>query len=169
VDINKFSPLSKVDCRKILGWDVENKYFLYPVISSINTIKRPSFIEKLRNELPPSHKIITAQGLDHNELSLYYSAADCVLLPSMYEGWPNVIKEALLCNTPFFATDVSDLREIAESTKSCKVLPLDTSVWLQSMEQFTSINENLRSKVLHMNLQALCGELLEYYSQLIDS
>jgi glycosyltransferase involved in cell wall biosynthesis len=39
------------------------------------------------------------------------NAADCLLLTSMAEGSPVVVKEALMCNLPVVATDVADVRE----------------------------------------------------------
>ncbi|MFM6854196.1 MAG: glycosyltransferase, partial [Sphingopyxis sp.] len=40
-------------------------------------------------------------------------AADCVALSSTHEGWPNIIKEALLLGKSFVATPVSDLHHHA--------------------------------------------------------
>ena len=39
------------------------------------------------------------------------NAADCLLLTSMAEGSPVVVKEALMCNLPVVATDVADVGE----------------------------------------------------------
>ena len=49
------------------------------------------------------------------------SECDLILITSVYEGWPNCIKEALACNVPFIATDVSDLSEIAKRHSNCRI------------------------------------------------
>lgn len=42
----------------------------------------------------------------------WYRAADALVLPSLREGWPNVVLEALACGTPVIATSVWGTPEI---------------------------------------------------------
>ncbi len=42
----------------------------------------------------------------------WYRAADLLVLPSLREGWPNVVLEALACGTPVVATEVWGTPEI---------------------------------------------------------
>jgi len=50
--------------------------------------------------------------MPQDRLRLVYSAADALMLPSMREGWPNVLLEALACGTPVVAADVGGVGEI---------------------------------------------------------
>jgi len=45
-------------------------------------------------------------------LPRWYRAADALVLPSLREGWPNVVLEALACGTPVLATAVWGTPEI---------------------------------------------------------
>ncbi|HZJ70334.1 MAG TPA: glycosyltransferase, partial [Planctomycetota bacterium] len=45
-------------------------------------------------------------------LPRWYRAADALVLPSLREGWPNVVLEALACGTPVLATKVWGTPEI---------------------------------------------------------
>ncbi len=53
------------------------------------------------------------------------NAADVMLLTSMSEGSPNVIKEALACNCPIVTTDVGDVHERLDGVEGCYVIPAD--------------------------------------------
>jgi glycosyltransferase involved in cell wall biosynthesis len=48
------------------------------------------------------------------ELPPWYRAADALVLPSLREGWPNVVLEALACGTPVLATRIWGTPEILQ-------------------------------------------------------
>lgn len=59
------------------------------------------------------------------DLPLWYQAADATVLSSHSEGLPNVLRESLACGTPFVATNVGSVSEIADPTHSVVVPPGD--------------------------------------------
>lgn len=56
------------------------------------------------------------------EVCTYMNAADCLLLTSVSEGSPNVIKEAMSCNCPIVTTNVGDVTERLENLDGCYVV-----------------------------------------------
>lgn len=52
-------------------------------------------------------------SVPHEQLPHWYRAADVTVLTSHSEGIPNVLLESIACGTPFVATDVGGVREIA--------------------------------------------------------
>lgn len=58
-----------------------------------------------------------------DEVCMYMNAADCLLLTSVSEGSPNVIKEAMACNCPIVTTDVGDVNERLHDLDGCYVAP----------------------------------------------
>lgn len=62
----------------------------------------------------------------HDEVVKYMCAADVLLLTSVSEGSPNVIKEAMACNCPIVSTDVGDVRWVTEGVEGTYVADQDS-------------------------------------------
>ncbi|MDB2410052.1 glycosyltransferase [Pseudomonadales bacterium] len=54
-----------------------------------------------------------------------YSAVDIVVLPSLWEGFPNVVVEAMACESLVVASDVSDVPAIISDGKDGYIFPSD--------------------------------------------
>lgn len=73
--------------------------------------------EEIDINLAESYKnYVIEHGLDHivkflgkrNDMNVVYAASDAILLPSLWEGFPNVILESLLLSTPVIASEIAD-------------------------------------------------------------
>jgi teichuronic acid biosynthesis glycosyltransferase TuaC len=60
-----------------------------------------------------SHSVHCIGPLPPAQVADWYRAADATVLSSWSEGLPNVLRESLACGTPFVATDVGSIGEIA--------------------------------------------------------
>lgn len=47
--------------------------------------------------------------VSHDDVVKYLNSVDVLVVPSLMEGSPNVVKEAMACNCPVVATDVGDV------------------------------------------------------------
>ena len=88
----------------------------------------------------------------------------------MAEGWPNAIKEALACNVPFVATDVSDLALIAHQDPDCWVVPpepqalADALVCVLQRPRPTDLRRHLKS----MTMEEYARRTIAAYSMALD-
>lgn len=70
-----------------------------------------------------SGRVFFPGACSHQELGDWYRAADWTVLPSRSEGIPNVLRESLACGTPFVASHVGGIPEIARHGPNSLVPP----------------------------------------------
>ena len=133
IDLNKFYPRNKKQCQANLNWD--SKYFniLFPSTSGnrkVNLRKQLWLAEEAceilkKNDIP--FKLHKLEGIPHNEVPERINASDCVLLTSKSEGSPNIIKEAMACNTPVVSVDVGDVNERLNSIDNSFICEMNSN------------------------------------------
>jgi len=62
-------------------------------------------------------------SLGHADICYWYNAADVFCLPSLWEGCPNVVIEALACGTPVVATQVGGIPDLVPSNDYGVLVP----------------------------------------------
>jgi glycosyltransferase involved in cell wall biosynthesis len=73
-------------------------------------------------------------NMPQTELRYAYAAADVLGLPSLREGWPNVLLEAIACGTPVIAADVGGVPEIIRGDAPGTVVARRTaSAWASAL------------------------------------
>jgi len=74
-----------------------------------------SRLRALAASLDVSDRVKFLGVLPQRDLCSLYSAADCLVLASAREGWPNVLLEAMACGTAVMASAVGGVAEIVSS------------------------------------------------------
>lgn len=109
--VSAFDSLSK-ECPNVRLWLVG------PYEDSLDTISSKS--EKIIDDNPFIEAVGSKSG---EELLAYYAAADCFVLPSYREGFPNVVLEAGAMGLPSIVTDINGSREIIRQGENGFVIP----------------------------------------------
>ena len=172
VDLNRFQPLEKVGSRQKLGWH-SNKYHVLIPASSGHIRKRlwlgQGAVEKL-NAKGIAVELHQLHGVAHTDVPVWINASDAVILTSIHEGSPNVVKEALACNRPVVSVDVGDVSERIEGIDGCYLVspnPEDLAEKLQLALECTSPVEG-RIKINELSLERVTQRLYEVYSTLLN-
>ena len=120
-----FKPLSKVECRRELGWDMNKHYILYMDSNAGTRIqKRHDRYQEVLIILRKDYDNIESIELTNTpreKIPVYMNACDLHLLTSDFEGSPNSVKECLCCNTPVVSTDVGNVRDMMGDIPGCYV------------------------------------------------
>jgi glycosyltransferase involved in cell wall biosynthesis len=85
------------------------------------------YLKILLRKVKHPQKIIFLGKVPNKELPKYYSGADCTVLPSLAEGFPKVIIEAMACGCPVITTNVSGNPEIVTEKTGFLVEPKNSA------------------------------------------
>jgi glycosyltransferase involved in cell wall biosynthesis len=107
-------------------------------------------------------------------MPIWYNASDVVILTSLWEGSPNVIKEAMACNRPIVATNVGDIDFLLGDTPNCYVtdftiaktaIQIDAALKTHTNSSFTPIRE--RINILKLDSHSIALKIIGHYNSLI--
>ena len=96
-------------------------------------------IPALARAIIDHHPEVYTLGMQREvNLLAYYAAADCFVLPSYREGFPNTVLEAGAMGLPSIVTDINGSREIVmEGENGLIVPPHDVDALYNAMKQMT--------------------------------
>jgi teichuronic acid biosynthesis glycosyltransferase TuaC len=148
VDIGKFKPAGKAHARSILNLPRDKNIVLfvgalrkikgvdYLIEAAQSFVDRDTYLfmvgrddglkknlEKRAHELKIANYIKFTGPVNHEDIPLWISASDILVLPSLSEGRPNVILEALACEVPVVATDVGGIPELMVDGETGYLVP----------------------------------------------
>jgi glycosyltransferase involved in cell wall biosynthesis len=110
----------------------------------------------------------------HDEPEHYYQAADAFALPSLQEGMPNALLEAMACGLPCVASDAGGIRDIlADSFSGQLVAPGDVNALAAALQKLfqpaaLALGAPMRDHVAtHFSTNMISQRLLDIYEELI--
>jgi glycosyltransferase involved in cell wall biosynthesis len=175
VDTVAFNSKDKRACQKQLGWDYNKKHILFAANPSRpeknHALAKQAFsiINKGNIEL---HSLI---DVSPEQIPLWMNSADVVLLVSLWEGSPNVIKEAMACNRPIVSTDVGDVRWLLGETPGCYIVsfdPEDVALKLKTALEFSEKKSQTkgRDKIIELGLdsETIAKRIISAYESVLE-
>jgi len=166
-----FTPRDRRHSQIQLGLPLNNKYILF--LGNINDnnknfglLKQLVFNQNIR--------IITPYPISSDDVIAYINAADVLVLVSLKEGSPNVIKEAMACNCPIVSTDVGDVRWVFGETEGCYICSFDPEDVAEKIEMALEFSRtkgrtNGRQRILELGLdsESIAKRLLAVYEKVV--
>jgi glycosyltransferase involved in cell wall biosynthesis len=171
VDLVRFRPMCRVECRARLGWEDGGFHVLFPANSG-NAVKRPWLAQAAVDVLRAAGtqaELHHLSGVPHEMVPLWLNASDALLLTSQHEGSANVIKEALACDIPVVSVDVGDARERLRNVDGCHIAApdaTDLACKLMLVHDGARRVEG-RAAVANLSLEAVARRLKEFYEVLL--
>jgi glycosyltransferase involved in cell wall biosynthesis len=170
VDFSRFIPRDRVESQERLGWSTGRLHVLFPAPPT-RAEKRFSLAQAAVRVLARSGLEVELHALDgvlHDDVPVWLTAANAVVLTSVREGSPNVVKEALACNVPIVSVDVGDVRERLGGIDGCFIAdptPLDLGAKLVEVVQSDKRIDG-RDRIADLSLERVAERLQEIYTVL---
>jgi len=83
-------------------------------------------LKQLTSKLELNSHVFFAGMKKPEEIPLWMNACDVLVLPSLNEGLPNVLSEAMACGKPVVATNIAGTPEIVNNDVGYLVKPKDS-------------------------------------------
>jgi len=153
VDFDKFGPMDSGIAIRLAGWDSNKKHVLFAA-SPKRWEKNYDLAKKAFDVLSLNNvELHTLEYIPNQEMPFYYNAANVVLLSSLWEGSPNVIKEAMACNRPIVATDVGDIKWLLGDSMGCYLAKFDTMDYAKKIQNALTFGKRTNGKERMIQLQ----------------
>ncbi len=173
VDLDVFKEMDKVQCRDKLGLEQDKQYILFPSeperkVKNYSLAKRATDISNIKNV-----SLITIGKIPHNQIPIYINASDLMILTSISEGSPNVIKEAMACNCPIVSTDVGDVKWLLDGLDGCYIVNADpqsiSGKIILSLEKNKKTEGRKRLIELGLDSETVAKKIIGVYESVLNS
>ena len=113
--------------------------------------------------------IIELKGYKREEVTLLLNACDLLVLLSLSEGSPQIIKEAMACNCPILATDVGDIKEVIGETEGCYITSFDPHDVEEKLKMALTFSKrtNGREKIRDFDNKIVASKVYNVYKEVI--
>lgn len=172
VDLTKFRPLDMHSCRTRLGLPIDA--FVIMVTSNNHNPRKRRWLSDAAISL------IQAKGINaciydlvsarHSDVPLWLNACNMVVLTSVHEGSPNIIKEALACNRPIVSVDVGDVAERVSGVDGCFVVEPNPEAIAEKMLEIYRFwpSTDGRKNVEELSLEKVADRLIGIYNKVLN-
>lgn len=171
LDLDLFRPLPRDVARRQLGMEPGERLILF-VGRTHQARKRYTLAQQAVEHLSErlAAKLVVGWGVPHEKVPVYMNACDALVVTSMQEGSPNVVKEALACDLPVVSVDVGDVRERLDGIEGCEVTadeqPETIAAALERvLRRGTRIDG--RAAIQHLDERVLTERVIEIYRSVL--
>ncbi len=173
IDLERFKPVDQNLCRQKLGWTPDTFHVLFPANGG-DPVKRPWLARAAVQALQAQGvkvELHLLAGVPYAEVPLWINASDVLILTSLHEGSPTVVKEAMACNVPVVSVEVGDVAErIAgiEGSHLAEAEPQDLARKLLAVHH-RNARVNAGPAVSALSITHVAKQLKVFYREVLDA
>ena len=174
VDLQRFRPMDPYKTRALLGWPEGKRYILFPgnpddprkgfrlaratMISASKQMSEPLALVPLKQVTP-------------DQVPLYMNACDAMVMTSLIEGSPNVVKEAMACNLPVVSVPVGDVTELLDGVEGYTICPRDAEALAEALVSTLAGGQRADGRAAlkpkGLDLESVAQRLMKIYADVL--
>lgn len=110
--LNAYAQTTKINSTRLL------------IVGDVRTGEDQKLFDEIKSSIPNS-KITLTGYVSNSDLPSYYSVMDVLVHPSLRDGMPNVLLEAMACEKAVIATPVGGALDVIEDNKNGRMVPVN--------------------------------------------
>ena len=120
INLDDYPIMDKCAARSIMKFDPQVKYVLFA--GAFNNKVKNAHLAKDVVSFFEEVKLLELKNYSRQQVAVLLQAVDALLMTSISEGSPQVIKEAMACGCPIVAVNVGDVKERLCGIEGCYVI-----------------------------------------------
>ena len=121
IDLSDLQFIEKTEARHQMQLNQSKRYVLFAGAFD-NGVKNAALAKESMHLLKDENaELLELKGYSRDQVTLLMCAVDALLMTSVSEGSPQVIKEAMACGCPIVSVDVGDVKERITEIEGCFV------------------------------------------------
>ena len=171
IDLERFKPIDPLVCKRRLGWSTQSFHVLF-ASSNGDPVKRPwlasAAVAQMSNSQDRPVELHYLTGIPNGEVPVWLNASDALLLTSMHEGSPTVVKEALACGLPIVSVDVGDVAERIEGLEGCHLARPEPAELAAKLDLVRARGNrlNCRTRLGELSITTIAQKLKGFYEEI---
>lgn len=174
IDLNKFYPIEKNYARKLMNLDLNKNYILFSSRFD-NSVKNYPLVKKALVKLKTKNDIIELKNKTREEVNILLNACNLLILTSISEGSPQIVKEAMACNIPVVSTDVGDVKWLFGNEPGYYITNFDPHDVAQKIKLAIEFRKkydrtNGRQRIIDLGLDSatIAGRIMDVYKEVLS-
>lgn len=176
VDIEAFRPRSQSEARQALGWPPGVPTVLFPGNPEHPRKAFPlarAAVESARARLGQEIRLVALRGVAPERVATYMNGCDAMVLTSLIEGSPNVVKEAMASDLPVVSVPVGDVADLLAEVPGCYVCPRDADALGERLAYVLGERPTTRGrqalKARGLDIETVAKRIIRVYEAALES
>lgn len=170
INLDDFPLIDNNKACEVMGLNTSIKRVLFA--GSFDNPVKNSAMAKEAIHLVPEAELLELKGYSRPQVANLMQAVDALLLTSLNEGSPQVIKEALACGCPIVSVDVGDVKDLISGVDGCYIAERSATSVADNLKRAIAFSgrTNGRRVIEERGLtnEVIANKLIHIYNRIIN-
>jgi glycosyltransferase involved in cell wall biosynthesis len=167
IDLDNFKPMDRNFCKQQMGLSLQKDYILFSSAYD-REVKNARLAREAVAQLEDT-ELIELKGYSRKQVNLLINASRLLLMTSLHESAPQVVKEALACNCPVVSTDVGDVKAVLNDVQGSYLIDYTVEDVIQKCRFILENDETNKSRehVKKFELSVIANQIKDIYLEVL--